>query len=133
MVGPRSDVYSLGALLYELLTRRPPIVGVNQLETLRLIASEDPRPIRELRPDVPLELEAICLKCLEKSPDRRYATAADLASDLRRFLAGETVAASPQGRLRRPGPQAAAATGFGADRPGHDRDSLRQDSCRACS
>ncbi len=71
LVGPRSDVYSLGALLYELLTRRPPIAGVNQLDTLRLIASEDPRPVRELRSDVPRELEAICLKCLEKSPDAR--------------------------------------------------------------
>jgi eukaryotic-like serine/threonine-protein kinase len=97
LVGPWSDVYSLGAMLYELLTRRPPIVGVNQLETLRLIASIDPRPIRELRGDVPRELEAICLKCLEKSPDLRYATAADL----RRFLAGENVAASPANRGRR--------------------------------
>jgi eukaryotic-like serine/threonine-protein kinase len=101
LVGPRSDVYSLGAMLYELLTRRPPIAGVNQLETLRLIVSEDPRPLRELRGDVPRELEAICLKSLEKSPDARYQTAADLAADLRRFLAGETVTASLQGRFRR--------------------------------
>lgn len=101
LVGPRSDVYSLGALLYEILTRRPPIVGANQLETLRLIASEDPLPIRGLRPDVPSELEAICLKCLEKPPDQRFATAGDLAADLRRFMNGDAVTASPQGPLRR--------------------------------
>ena len=101
LVGPRSDVYSLGALLYELLTRRPPIAGVNQLETLRLIACEEPLPIRELRTDVPRELEAVCLKCLEKSPERRYVSAAALAADLRRYLNGERVHASPQGRVRR--------------------------------
>jgi WD40 repeat protein/serine/threonine protein kinase len=101
LVGPRSDVYSLGALLYELLTRRLPIVGANQLETLRLIASVDPQPIRGLRSDVPSELEAICLKCLEKSPDQRYPTAAELAADLRRFLDGESVLASPVGKIRR--------------------------------
>jgi serine/threonine protein kinase/WD40 repeat protein len=101
LVGPRSDVYSLGALLYELLTRRPPIVGVNQLDTMRLIATEDPQPIGGLRPGVPSELEAICLKCLEKTPDQRYATAADLAADLRRFLDGESVLASPVGKIGR--------------------------------
>lgn len=99
LVGPRSDVYSLGALLYELLTRRPPIAGANQLESLRLIATEEPKSIRELRPDVPRQLEAVCLKCLEKSPQQRYVTAGDLAADLRRFLNGEAVTASPQGRL----------------------------------
>jgi WD40 repeat protein len=101
LVGPRSDVYSLGALLYELLTRQPPIAGANQLETLRLIASQDARPIRQLRGDVPRELDAICLKCLEKAPAHRYATAADLAADLRRFLTGDSVAANPRGPLGR--------------------------------
>jgi eukaryotic-like serine/threonine-protein kinase len=101
LVGPPSDVYSLGALLYEMLTQRPPIVGANQLETLRLIVSEEPRLIRQLRPDVPVDLEAICLKCLEKSPDRRYSTAAELAADLRRFLDGESVLASPVSKIGR--------------------------------
>jgi serine/threonine protein kinase/WD40 repeat protein len=101
LVGPPSDVYSLGALLYEMITRRPPIVGANQLETLRLIANEEPQPVRQFRPGAPRELEAICLKCLEKSPDQRYTTAADLAADLRRFLSGDPVSASPQSRSRR--------------------------------
>jgi eukaryotic-like serine/threonine-protein kinase len=101
LVGPRSDVYSLGSLLYEILTRHPPISGANQLETLCLIASQEPRPLRALRGDVPRDLEAVCLKCLEKLPEQRYPTAADLADDLRRFLNGVPVIARPQSRVRR--------------------------------
>jgi eukaryotic-like serine/threonine-protein kinase len=100
LVGPRSDVYSLGALLYEILTRRPPIAGANQLETLRLIPTKEPDPLREVRADVPRDLEAVCLKCLEKSPAQRYATAKELADDLRRFLNGDAVTASPYGGVR---------------------------------
>lgn len=81
-VGPATDVYALGALLYEMLTGRAPIGGTDAADTLRRLATDSPRPPRRLQPAIPRDLEAICLKCLEKSPKDRYTSAAELAEDL---------------------------------------------------
>jgi hypothetical protein len=100
-IGPSTDVYALGAMLYELLTNKPPFEGISGLDWLRVVTTQDPVAPSRLAPAVPRDLEAICLKCLEKSPARRYASARELAEDLRRFLDGRPVVARRIGTARR--------------------------------
>ncbi len=90
-IGPGSDIYSLGATLYCVLTGRPPFQASNLLETLRQVIEESPVPPRLLNPAIPADLQSICVKCLSKSVNDRYASCTELAADLRRFLDGEPV------------------------------------------
>lgn len=100
-IGPATDVYALGAILYEMLASRPPFQGTNPLDSLRRALSQEPIAPSRLESSVPRDLEAICLKCLEKEPGQRYASALGLAEDLRRFLDGRPVTARHVGPIRR--------------------------------
>src|SRR5262249_20177253 len=88
-IGPAADIYSLGAMLYALLTGRPPFQGQSSMATLSQIATGEVVPPHTLKPFLSLELSAICLKCLEKDPRKRYNSAQELAEDLERWLAVE--------------------------------------------
>src|SRR5690606_18075745 len=90
-VTARSDVYSLGAILYELLTGRPPFREENPIEVLLRVRESDPQPPSHWNRKVPGDLEQICLRCLEKDPDRRYESAEAMADDLQRFLKHEAL------------------------------------------
>ena len=94
-ISEATDIYSLGAILYELLTGRPPLVGESDVETLQRVQTEEPIAPARLRPKLPRDLATICIKCLEKEPRRRYVSAAALADDLRRFLDGQSIQARP--------------------------------------
>jgi tRNA A-37 threonylcarbamoyl transferase component Bud32 len=99
--GTESDVYALGVILYECLTGRPPFQGEDAAKTIAMIQDLAPVPPSDLKPDVPLDLETICLKCLEKEPRHRYATADELADDLQRFLDDRPIKARPLGLAAR--------------------------------
>jgi len=102
-IDQRSDVYSLGAVMYEMLTGRPPFTGETMMNIVMKVVHDEPLPLRRINPKLHRDIQTVVLKAIEKEPGRRYQSMADLADDVRRYIAGEMIAARPAGVLRRAG------------------------------